>query len=384
MKNVPNTLDEYTLKLVEPYEKECGVGRTLDDKSEKYNEQLRECDLKVKMLEEEEKKEKDIIQNAYNQKRFEINHTYTKDALPVDSKKLTQPNEIYYFKPTLEDYLSGRYGCLLLFLFGFAILFSLAALFTAALGGGPETSEAWKSARIMALIGILAVGGRFLFSYIMHKAEKKDYLKSLQEYEENKQNNEKNSQLMMRINDLIQQTKMDERIEIAKCAKKYADKIQQINNLKERIFAAAVEEYSEKAILASEGYHDLIDYSVNIFMKIISMQTPKADERMINADLTFWVHECFVEYQNDAIAQLPKYLQLDMKLEQFIYSVHGKKNIVLEAERHGLAWALSTLIIKKMNDIYPDGSVEAHRRDNQVLLKYSACNPNYLAPQKWV
>lgn len=150
-----------------------------------------------------------------------------------------------------------------------------------------------------------------------------------------------------------------------------------------RILEAKVKEFSENVILSSEGYRDLIDYSVNTFMKVIKQQKPRTDEPMMKAMLAYSVRTDCVNYEYDEVEQKPSYSHKKMEPDQFVFSLHGKKNLSV-VECYGLAWALSTLIIKEMKDQFPDGIVEASRTDEHVLLKYSECNPNYIAPQNWI
>lgn len=119
----------------------------------------------------------------------------------------------------------------------------------------------------------------------------------------------------------------------------------------------------------------MVDYSVNMFQRIISHADSASNRKFVEASFTYSVDKYGISYRYQSTYSNP--------LDEFNFDKQRYRNLSTQEECEGLARAIAKMTISKMKKLYPPNSmhITVSHIDAMVTLHFKAANKKYVPPR---
>ena len=157
------------------------------------------------------------------------------------------------------------------------------------------------------------------------------------------------------------------------------NKIKKINETTEirlqneiALYDKSVKETFDKIISDPSNIDTMVDYSIEMFKRMISHADSDSNKRFIECNFTYVVTLNEIKYLYDSEYTNPR--------DDFNFEKQRYRNLHCDYEREGLALALAQIVSKSMKDLYPPNtiSITIKNVDYKVTMAFKAPNEKFV------
>ena len=133
-----------------------------------------------------------------------------------------------------------------------------------------------------------------------------------------------------------------------------------------------VKETFDKVISDPSNIDTMVDYSIEMFKRMISHADSDSNKRFIECNFTYVVTLNEIKYLYDSEYTNPR--------DDFNFEKQRYRNLHCDYEREGLALALAQIVSKSMKDLYPPNTINITIKnvDYKVTMAFKAPNEKFV------